>query len=254
MEKIEKTNERIAVNIGNYTGEKPIEIVLREGVAPEVQQLELKKPESINVTGVLSTPLDWLTKRVKTIDQKAANIVVNREAMTITLTTNERDAYTKSIFVGKAAFSEIFEAFHINDEEFGWNPARLGQFLRLNRAVFAEKEENMKLVSALKNFTANAKSEIEKQRDPSGSRADVYRTQVESNLPKSFTVNVAIFKGTEKTPIVVEFDHYLTDGEVYLQLVSPGAKEVADEYRDRCIDDVLGKIREIAPDIAIMEA
>lgn len=254
MEKMEKNNEKIVVNIGNYTGEKPIEIVLREGVAPEVQQLELKKPESINATGVLSTPLDWLTKRVETIDQKAANIVVNREAMTITLTTNERDAYTKSTFVGKAAFSEIFEAFHINDAQFGWNPANLGQFLRLNRAVFADKEENMKLVTALKKFTANAKTEIEKQRDPSGSRADVYRTQVESNLPKSFTVNVAIFKGTEKTPIVVEFDHYLTDGEVYLQLVSPGAKEVADEYRDRCIDDVLGKIREIAPDIAIMEA
>lgn len=83
---------------------------------------------------------------------------------------------------------------------------------------------------------------------------DVYRTQVESNLPKDFTVNIAIFKGTEKTPIVVEFDHYLSDGEVYLQLVSPGAKEVAEEYRDRCIDDVVGKIREIAPDIAIMEA
>lgn len=165
-----------------------------------------------------------------------------------------RDNYTKSTFTGKAAYSEIFEKFHINDEKMGWIPAKLGQFLRLNRAVFDKKEENMKLVSALKNFTANAKSEIEKQRDPSGSRADVYRTQVESNLPKDFTVNIAIFKGTEKTPIVVEFDHYLSDGEVYLQLVSPGAKEVADEYRDRCIDDVVGKIREIAPDIAIMEA
>ena len=149
-----------------------------------------------------------------------------------------RDNYTKSTFTGKAAYSEIFENFHINDEKTGWIPAKLGQFLRLNRAVFDKKEENMKLVSALKNFTANAKSEIEKQRDPSGSRADVYRTQVESNLPKDFTVNIAIFKGTEKTPIVVEFDHYLSDGEVYLQLVSPGAKEVAEEYRDRCIDDV----------------
>lgn len=244
---MEKNNEKIAVNIGNYTGEKPIEIVLREGVAPEVQQLELKKPESIDAAGVLSTPLDWLVKRVDTIDQKEANIVVNREAMTITLTINERDNYTKSTFTGKAAYSEIFEKFYINDE-------KMGQFLRLNRAVFADKSENMKLVSALKNFTANAKSEIEKQRDPSGSRADVYRTQVESNLPKSFTVNLSIFKGTEKTPIEVEFDHYLTDGDVFLQLVSPGAKEVADEYRDRCIDDVLAKIREIALDIAIMEA
>lgn len=195
---MEQNNEKIAVNIGNYTGEKPIEVILREGVAPKVQQLELKEPESINVTGVLSTPLDWLTKRIDTIEQKKANIVVNREEMTITLTINESDYYTKSTFVGKAAYSEIFEKFHINDEKMGWIPAKLGQFLRRNRAVFADKSENMKLVSALKNFTANAKSEIEKQRDPSGSRADVYRTQVESNLPKSFTVNLSISRVRRK--------------------------------------------------------
>ena len=64
---MEQNNEKIAVNIGNYTGEKPIEVILREGVAPKVQQLELKEPQSINVTGVLSTPLDWLTKRIDTI-------------------------------------------------------------------------------------------------------------------------------------------------------------------------------------------
>lgn len=111
----------------------------------------------------------------------------------------------------------------------------------------------MKLVSTLKNFTANAKAEIQKQRDPSGSVADVYRCQVESNLPKSFTVNIPIFKGTAKMAIEVEFDHYLSNGDVILQLVSPGANEVAEQYRDKCLDDVLNKIREIAPDIAILE-
>ena len=76
---------------------------------------------------------------------------------------------------------------------------------------------------------------------------------VESNLPKSFTLSLAIFKGTPKVPIVVEFDHYLADGECFLQLVSPGANEAVEAYRDSCIDEVLGKIREIAPEIAIME-
>jgi hypothetical protein len=76
---------------------------------------------------------------------------------------------------------------------------------------------------------------------------------VESNLPKSFTVNLAIFKGTPKVAITVEFDHYLADGDCYLQLVSPGANEAVEEFRDNCIDDVLNRIREIAPDIAIME-
>lgn len=100
---------------------------------------------------------------------------------------------------------------------------------------------------------APEKAEIEKQRDPSGSVADVYRCQVESNLPKSFTVNMAIFKGTAKQPIEIEFDHYLTNGEVFLQLVLPGANEVMESYRDKCIDEVLDKIKDIAPDIAILE-
>lgn len=151
------------------------------------------------------------------------------------------------------AFTETYDRFGINDPQAGWTPAKLGQFIRLNRGVFEERQECMKLVSQLKNFTAKAKAEIQKQRDPSGSTADVYRQEVESNLPKSFTVNLAIFKGTAKQSIEVEFDHYLKDGEVFLQLVSPGANELTETYRDQCIDDVLDKIREVAPDIAILE-
>lgn len=84
--------------------------------------------------------------------------------------------------------------------------------------------------------------------------ADVYRCQVESSLPKSFTVNMAIFKGTAKQGFEIEFDHYISDGDVYLQLVSPGAKEMAETYRDTCIDQVIAKIKDVAPDIAILEA
>lgn len=249
----EKTNG-LVVNIENYTGEKPIEVIYREGTAAkQAAVLETKAPESIDIAGVISTPLDWLTKRVDTIDQKKANIKVNREEMTITLTTNERDSYTKSEIVGKVEFSELFTKFGINQSQNGWEPSKLGQFLRLNRSVFAERTECMKLVSLLKNFIANAKVEIQKQKDPSGSMAEVYRSQVESNLPKSFSVNLAIFKGTAKTTIEVEFDHYISDGSVFLMLVSPGANEVADDYRDQCIDEVLTGIKEIAPDIAILE-
>lgn len=254
METLGKISERgLTVNIENYTGEKPIEIVYREGAAPKSPNpLETKEPEKVGVTGVITTPFDWLEKRIDTIDQKKANVKVDREKMTITLTVNEDDYYKKNTFVGKVEFSEAFEKFGINASA-GWIPAKLGQLLRINRVLFSDKEECMKLVSQLKNFTAKAKAEIQKQCDPSGSMADVYRQEVESNLPKSFTINVAIFKGTAKTPIEIEFDHYLKDGEVLLQLVSPGANELAESYRDSCIDDVLTKIKAIAPNIAIME-
>ena len=251
---MENQERGLTVNIENYSGEKPIVIEYREGAAAKpVQQLETKAPEKTDIEGVISTPFDWLEKRISEVNQKTANVVVDREDMSITLTVNEDDFYKKGTIKGSVEMSELFDKFGINNGEKGWIPAKLGQFLRLNRGVFQEKEQCMVLVSQLKNFTANAKTEIQKQRDSSGSMAEVYRSQVESNLPKSFTVNIAIFKGTAKTPIEVEFDHYLRDGDVVLQLVSPGANELMEDYRDKCLDDVLNKIREIAPEIAILE-
>ena len=252
---MEQENEKVVINIHEGVDvSKPIEIILREGDAPKpIEVLPTKAPESIGVAGVISTPFDWLEKRVATINQEEANIKVNREKMSIILTINEKDAYNKNTISGNVQLSDVFEKFGINDEGKAWSPAKLGQFLRLNRGVFEDKEKCMTLVSKLKNFVANAKAEIQKQRDPSGSMADVYKCQVESNLPASFSIYLSIFKGTPKERIEVEFDHYMSDGEVYLQLVSPGANELVETYRDSCIDQVLEKIRAIAPEIAILE-
>jgi hypothetical protein len=251
MEREEKVQVHIheGVNI-----DRPIEIVLREGVASKaVEALPTKPPESISVSGVIDTPHRWLEKRVDTIDQKQANVVVDREKMTIKLTINETDGYNKNTFTGSVQLAETFAKFGINNEQKAWTPNKLGQFLRINRGVFDDKEICLRLVSQLRNFTANAKSEIQKQKDPSGSVAEVYKCQVESNLPKTFTICLPIFKGTAKQSLEIEFDHYLSDGEVYLMLVSPGANELVELYRDNCVDNVLDRIREIAPDIAILE-
>lgn len=254
QEEMTNMEKSVCVNIQNYTGEKPVEVIIRKGEAAKAPNpLPTKEPIKTNIVGVISTPFDWLEKRINTIDQKKAHILVNREDMSITLITNEDDEYSKGVVKGTVEFTEVFLKTKINDPKDAWIPDRLGQFLRLNRSLFEDREECMKLVSALKNFTAKANSEVQKQKDPSGSRADVFKQTVESNLPKSFTLSLAIFKGTPKVPIVVEFDHYLADGECFLQLVSPGSNEAVEAYRDSCIDEVLGKIREIAPEIAIME-
>lgn len=243
----------ININIEKYTGEKPIEIIMRPGASAPARELPLKEPVSADINGTITSPLEWLAKRVSTIDQKKAVIRVDRDNMTITLTVNERDFYQMVKVKGSIQFTDVYKRFGINDPEKSWTPAQLGQFMRLNRAAFEDKDGCIKLVSLLKNFTANTKAEIAKQKDPSGSVASVYRMAMESNLPASFTVNIPIFKGTPKTSITVEFDHYLRDNEPFLQLVSPGANEVAEDYKDKVIDENLKAIREIAPDIVIVE-
>ena len=115
---MENQEKGLTVNIGEYKGEKPIEVVYRIGNAPKaLDELPIKQPESISVSGVIRTPLDWLEKRIDTIDQKRANIKVNREKMSITLTVNEDDYYTKNTFVGTVELSEVFSKFGINDGE-----------------------------------------------------------------------------------------------------------------------------------------
>ena len=90
---MDENNNKINLTIENYTGEKPIVIVYREGVAGKV--LDEKAPVSTDVAGVLSTPLDWLRKRVDTIEQKKAKILVEREKYTITLMSTKATPTTK---------------------------------------------------------------------------------------------------------------------------------------------------------------
>ena len=74
---MENQEKGLTVNIGEYKGEKPIEVVYRVGNAPKaVEDLPTKEPESISVSGVIRTPLDWLEKRIDTICNKQ---ILNRQ-------------------------------------------------------------------------------------------------------------------------------------------------------------------------------
>lgn len=180
MEDLLKDN-KVVLNIENYNGDKPIELIVREGkAATQPDPLPTKAPIPVKFAGTLPSVTEWLGKRVSEIDQKHAFVKVDRENNTITLIINENDPYLKGEIQGTIAFTDDYKRIGINDPNKAWEPNKLGQFFRLNRAMFKDKESSMKLVSNLKNFTANAKTEIQKQKDPSGSRADVYKSQVES--------------------------------------------------------------------------
>ena len=78
----------------DYNG-TPIEVVLREGMAPKA--LDPKEPNPVDIEGTIDSPLRWLEKRVELIDQKQANITVNRDDMKISLVDKETDYYNNGI-------------------------------------------------------------------------------------------------------------------------------------------------------------
>lgn len=226
------------------------EVIIREGAAPKV--LDPKAPVKMNVNGTINAPFEYLTKRIDCINQKECHIIVNREKITIELVVNEADEYTRGTIAGTLQYHPKFEEFGINAGKV-WSPFDFAMFCKMNRAFFADKNVNMSLVSACKNFTAKVNNQIERAIQENGNRTDNFAQVVNSNLPESFTLSIPIFKGGKKEDLVVETFAKIDGRNVAFVLLSPGAEETLEDLRDKAIDEQLNAIKAIAPDIAIFE-
>lgn len=232
----------------DYNG-APIEVVLREGEAPVA--LDPKEPERVVINGTIDAPFRWLEKRVELINQKSTNLIVNRDKMGLALTIDETNYYQTEIN-GILQASKGMMEFGINTDK-KWEPIKLSKFIKMHRAFFTDKSQNMMLVSTLKNFKAKVNQDIERSKEENGSKVDNYSQVVDSNLPKSFKLNIPLFKGFDNEEIEVEIYADVDGRDVSLSLVSAGANEAIEECKNKVIDVQLDAIRQIAPDIVIIE-
>jgi hypothetical protein len=153
-------NEKLQINLA--PGMSKAELVIREGAA--AKELEPKAPVKTNLKGVIGAVVEYLKKRINTgqFEQKDCLVLVNRESIEITLITNEADEYRRGEITGKLSYNPKFIEFGINGGKV-WTPTELGLFIKMNRAFFADRNENMKLVSSLMNFTADVNNKIERR-------------------------------------------------------------------------------------------
>ena len=68
----------------------------------------------------------------------------------------------------------MFQSFGINTDK-QWEPEQLGQFLKLNRTYFVSREENMKVVNALKTFDAKVNQTVQRETKENGNKAFSFR-------------------------------------------------------------------------------
>ncbi|MDR1553339.1 MAG: hypothetical protein LBS69_07750 [Prevotellaceae bacterium] len=249
----EKMNENKKVVVNLTEGTTQAEVTVREGAATKV--LDPKAPIKIDIRGVIGAPVEFLDKRLseeEQINPKRCHVIVDRANITITLVTSEDDDYHRGQITGVLEEHPKFKEFGINAKKI-WEPNELGQFFKMNRAFFPDKEKNMKLVTELKNFEATINSKIEKQKSEKGDFKDNYSGVVLSNLPEAFSLRIPIFKGAEAEIIEVEFYASVNGRDVGLHLFSPGACQLLEDLRDKVIDGQIAKIRELSPEIAIIE-
>lgn len=240
--------------------EKPIVVNMAEGQntltiltgdAPE--QLDVLAPVKVDLMGTIEAPLNWLEKRVGDIDQHKAHVVVNRDKLQIMLVINEDDPYTNGKVVGELKYSEIFLKLGINSDK-QWQPDVLSRFLKLNRSLFLDKTENMKVVTALKQIETKVEQAVSRERQENGNVGLSFKQQVaNSNVPERFTLKIPVFSGGSYTEVAVETFVTIDGAQISIALQSAAANDVIEYSKDITIGDVVAKIREIAPEIAIIE-
>lgn len=231
------------LNITVENGIKTLEV--RTGAA-----LEPKEPQRVEIFGTLDTPLKWLEKRITEIDQKKAHVIVNREDMSILLVIDEKDYYRTSI-EGKLQLHPVFLKFGINQGNYR-TPIEMSELIKMNRSYFENRQTAMELVSLLRNFKAKVNKDIEAEFDlKKGDRRVLVAQTIESNLPAAFKINIPVFKGHK--PSLVECETYFNPDDLTCTLVSPEANDMTEQIKDSEIDKVVTEIRNIAPEIVIVE-
>ena len=244
-EQQKKTAEQRAIEkLTELNTEESKETVIRFGDA-----LPLKEPKAVSISGTIDAPARWVEKRKDDIVSSDAHVLVDRDRMTITLNTDENSAYMDQI-VGTLTISTEMQEFGINTGEY-MSCFDMADRIKQLRTYFETQQEAMKLVTELRSFKAKIDKELELSDDKRGNQTILRAQTVESNLPKSFKVNMPIFKGTEKRTFEVEVE--INPNDLSCTLVSPDAHDIVVQERDSQMDGVLVRIAEAAPNIVIIE-
>lgn len=239
-------NQPIVVNLpeGQNT------LTLMQGTAPK--QLDELAPVKFEAVGTIEAPLRFLEQRVGDIDQHKAHIFVNRDNLSIHLVYNEDDAYTIGNVYGALKLSKVFQSFGINTDK-QWEPEQLGQFLKLNRTYFVSREENMKVVNALKTFDAKVNQTVQRETKENGNKAFSFRQAVDSNIPESFKLCLPVLSGCQPVEIDVETYATIDGAHVSISLQSPGANDIVEDIRNNYITGIVEQLHQVAPEIVIIE-
>jgi len=207
-------------------------------------------PVKLDLSGILNTITEFITIRVGEIDWLKCNMCVDRSGKIITLTINESDHFFGTV-KGVLEMHPDYLKFDINRGK--WWPQRdFGEFVKMNRALFADRQAAMSLVNELMNLDLKTEKELKKSDNNRGDFERVIKQKViKSNIPEQLTLNVPLFKGSPRQSIIVEI--YVNPDNFSVQLVSPEAAEKVQEVRDKVFDEVIGKVREMVPTLLIYE-
>lgn len=233
-----------AENIKINVAEGVQELIIREGEAKKIHE-----PKSIEFSGVISNPYEYLKKGFDPEEIINSTLEYSYDKKQICLRYAIRRV-NPDMILGTMKLHEELNSFDLNSGK-RIEPSKMAEFLRTKMHYFLDRAEGMKLVKELQEFKAKVDKEIEKADDKRANVRQVYVQKVTSNIPTEFSLNLPLFVGGERLPIRVEID--IDPFELNCVLIAPNLKEMIDTEVTAVIDEQLRLISELVPELKLFQ-
>lgn len=222
------------------------ELVIREGEAAKIHV-----PTGIILKDLtIDAVAEYLSKDGIQAEQiKNSFVVFSYEEKFIQLKFASRIENPDEI-AGKVSLHPDLKKFEINEGK-RYTAFKLADFIRMNRHFFETKDQAIKLENILRNFTAEVDRKIEASDDKRANVKASIIQQVKTNIPENFTLLLPVFVGSNHVAVRVEIDIDSTD--ISCSLMSPDLKELIDVETKAIIDNQLGKIKKLFPQLRIFQ-
>lgn len=212
-------------------------LIVREGPAAK-----LIEPIAYGHVGNLGTVATWLKTKSNDVDILRAVVVINYDTTEIALVLNngQENQRLESRVRGYMAPYPDLEAFRINTGR-TWELQELANLCKFNRRYFLDTEQNLKLVTGLKQFRGSVQRDIENAKDERGNHRRLDDKRVHTDLPEVFTLKMPLFKNEAPVDFDVEVIIEEKEGVVRAVLQSVSLLEKREAFVRERIDAEVAK-------------
>ena len=213
---------------------------LYTGTAPE-----LPTAKRVKRTGTITAPANWMDGKVAAgyeFNKAYMHAVVNSDDGTIELVSNdENEEHGGQTIVGKLKPHTATDRLGINTNR-EYSAAELMKTLKMNRSLFADRDENLAVVQSLGKFKGSVTKQIEQHDDLSGNEMFHFEQSVSSEFNLSFTLECAVYKGEPKARFKVDIRFSIASKSVTYWLESPELAEIQDTQRAEALAETAERL------------
>lgn len=234
---MEKTNELQKLDLNRLEAKEGTLKIVHE-VLPTQELEKLHEEEPVILTGTISAPANFYTKRTGEINNLKSHVKYNYRERKIELVTIEDFSELGSEITGKLTINPVIKELGINEDK-TFFVSDLLKHIRKNKFYFSDAGQHKNIVTGLQNFSATVNAEITKINNNKGDINEVLKVTTKSNAELTFKCKLPVFIGQETKSFDVEIACAADSNAIKFWFESPALFELLELDTKSIIDGEL---------------